>query len=642
MDEVNDISSVITIKNRLSNKMDGSFVLYRTNDEDIEANLVIKQHNGDDLRSVIGIKVEKHHDIDASIDVMYRGNTEIQGGIEAIAVNFLESYIEVRPHNQMFGGFELFEAPRVEVTLSPVADATTRSRDDLRTINYGDTRSMLTGKSPDEEFGAFVQFADFQNSIPDLKFIESAKLRLYYASFPLDSDLALHQPNTIWRELGITDANKPHSVELLHDSYTINTIDRYVEFDIMETALRWQSGTLENYGLILSTTDDNRLTFLTRESDRSPQLIIKYVTSQVYSIGRSEMESSIFVYGKKNYDISGVLTVDSDVGIYNLESYLYVHRQADYLYSDIPSKIPISKPELFSFLTIQKREYTEIDATLTVAVHSMTEVESNVSSSKPDIDSSLTIDPKISLASLITIAKPMTEDINFLFAISKPDLASTLTVSDHTRANNYLDSELTVRTEYESFMDSTLSISIRDMAGLLTVRAIDQIDMDGIIQVPDKFDVDSTLGYSHPDLKGTITIRAIGNEYLDSSIEVPYYEDLPSTFGYSHPDLSAVLTVTYTSEVDGEMYVKDKEYLDGLIDVKKINEISGYLMVKAVNQIDSEISVNRPELFGYLSPRVVGENELIAEILIKKRNVADLNSYISVRGQGNRNFVILF
>jgi hypothetical protein len=90
------------------------------------------------------------------------------------------------------------------------------------------------------------------------------------------------------------------------------------------------------------------------------------------------------------------------------------------------------------------------------------------------------------------------------------------------------------------------------------------------------------------------------------------------------------------------MYVKDKKYLDGLIDVKKINEISGYLMVKAVNQIDSEISVNRPELFGYLSPRVVGENELIAEILIKKRNVADLNSYISVRGQGNRNFVILF
>lgn len=622
--------------------MEGSFKLYRINDEDIEAELIVKQHNGDDLRSVISVKVEKHNDINASLDVMYRGNAELESSLEAVAVNFLESYIEVRPHNQMFGGFELFEAPRVEVKLSPVADATTRSRSDLRTINYGDTRSMLTGRSTDEEFGAFVQFADFKNSIPDLNIIESAKLRLYYSSLPLNSNIELHQPNTIWRELGITDANKPQSVELLHDSYMVNAIERYVEFDIMETASRWQSGALENYGFIISTSDDNRLTFFTRESDRSPQLIIRYVTSQVYSIGRSEMESSIFVYGKRDNDISGVLTVDSDVGLTSIDAQLYVHQQKDPLFSETPSKMAISKPELFSALTVQRREHQEIDAVLTVTVHTTTEVESRIGSNKPDIDSLLTIDPNISLASIITIAKPMNEDIDSYIQVSQRDLGAYLTVSDHTRANSYLSSELTVRTEYESFLDANIAISERDMAGLITVRAIDQIDMDGIIQVPDHYDIDSTLGYSHPDMNAVITIRAIGDEYLEGSIEVPYYEDLESTFGYSQPDLSAMLTVTYTSEIESEIYVKDKEYLDSVIDVKKISEMSGYLMVKAVNQIDGELSVNNPELFGYLSPRVAGDNELVAEILIKKRNVADLNSYISVRGQGNRNFVIIF
>lgn len=569
MDEVNEISSIITVKNRLSSRLTGSFNLYRQEDDEIEATLLIKQHIGDDLRSSISARVANEHDVNSTMDVMYRGNGDVESIIEAVAVQYLESYIEVRPHNQMYGKFELLSAPKKIVSLAPIADATTRSREDLRTINYGDTRSMLTGQSDGETFGSFIQFADFENSIPDLKFIENTKLRLYYANFTNGSNLELHQPNTIWREMGVTDANKPNSVEKLVDQYTVNTVERYVEFDIKDVALRWQSKELDNYGFIISTEENERFTFFTRESDRSPLLIIEYITSQVFSIGRSELESQVFVYGAGRKDLSGVLTVKSTVGIEYLESSLYVHRIADPVLSDLKSNVAASRPDMFSTITVKIPANSSID-------------------------------------SLITVGYRKTDEISGRISVNRPELNSILVVSNHTKASNFMSGELIVKSsEQEEWLASKVSISKPDINSYLTVKAIDVSD-------------------------------------LESLIEVPFYDNIDALFGYSKPQIDAELTVKYTSDTESYLYVKEKEYLESIIDVKNISEIPGSMIVKVFEQIDGGITINTPELFGWLSPRVSGENDLNAEILIKKRNVGDLNSYISVRGKGNRNFVIIF
>lgn len=585
--------------------MQGSFTLFRPAEDFLDSSIIIMQHNGDDLRSTISVKVEKYVDVDSIIDIKYRGNSDTEAEIEAIAANYMNASIEVRPHNQMFGKFMLMEAPKVNIKLSPIADATTRSRDDLRTINYGDTRSMLTGKSPDEDFGAFIQFNDLDKAIPDLKYIESAKLRLYYATFTEGGNLELHQPNTIWRELGVTDANKPHSVELLNDKYSINIIERYIEFDVFDIAKRWQSESLDNYGFIITTSDDGRYTFFTRESDKSPELIINYITSQVYSIGRSELESSIFIYGRGNSDLSAKLIVDSDIGIDNLESSLYVHRAADFLPNDLSSKIAGSKPDLFSKLTVQRRTFSDLESTITVGVRTMTEIISEIGVSNPDMDSVLTVDPNMSLASLITVYKPTLEYLDSSIISNAPDLFSTITVSKYKKAENEIESTLIVKSGEESNIDSIISVSRRDIEGSIIIRVQEDTELSGYIQVPDRYDFDSILGYSHPDM-------------------------------------TSVLTVKYADFMDSQIYVKDKEYLDSLIDVKNISEMSGFLMVKAFDQIDGELAANNPDLFGTILPRVAGDNDLVSQMLIKKRNVSDLNSYISVRGQGNRNFVIIF
>ncbi|WP_110932419.1 DNRLRE domain-containing protein [Paenibacillus bouchesdurhonensis] len=604
MDEVFDISSEIIVKSKLSNRLGGSFILYRSLDEDLESTVLIKKPSGSDLNSILSIRTKHELNLDAAIDIKYRGNDDIDSEILAIAADFLDSIIEVRPHNQMFGKFELLEAPRVQVKMPPIADSTTRSRPDFQMINYGDARSMLTGKSSEEEFSSFIQFANFEASIPDLKYLESAKLRLYYINFPINSNLELHQPNTIWRELGITHANQPYSVELLKDQYVINTKERYVEFDVLDIALKWQEKSLDNFGFIIKTSDGNSLSFFTRESDHSPLLIIDYITSQVYSIGRSELEAGIFIHGKGHKDITGMITVKSDVGLEWLESSIYVHRKEDPLDEDRDALIAVNRREISSSLIIGIRRYDELESTIAVRNELQTSLSSTISISKPDLTAAITVDPNISLPSVMTVSRKECSQINATITINQRDLGAALEVSDYSREASDIKAEITVVSEREEFLESFLSVSRQDLSANIIARVQDEHD-------------------------------------IDSVLEIPYYEDLDGIIRASRPDLSSSITVKHISETDAFIEVKERNYLDSVVDVRNINELDSIIVAKQINETDTEIVISQPDLAGFLSPRVERIEELTASAMIRKRYVTDLDSSIAVRGRGNRNYVYI-
>lgn len=604
MDEVFDISSEIIVKSKLSNRLGGSFILYRSLDEDLESTVLIKKPSGSDLNSILSIRTKHELNLDAAIDIKYRGNDDIDSEILAIAADFLDSIIEVRPHNQMFGKFELLEAPRVQVKMPPIADSTTRSRPDFQMINYGDARSMLTGKSSEEEFSSFIQFANFEASVPDLKYLESAKLRLYYISFPTSSNLELHQPNTIWRELGITHANQPYSVELLKDQYVINTKERYVEFDVLDIALKWQEKSLDNFGFIIKTSDGNSLSFFTRESDHSPLLIIDYITSQVYSIGRSELEAGIFIHGKGHKDITGMITVKSDVGLEWLESSIYVHRKEDPLNEDRAALIAVNRREISSSLIIGIRRYDELESTIAVRNELQRSLPSSISISKPDLTSAITVDPNISLPSVMTVSRKECSQINATITINQRDLGAALEVSDYSREASDIKAEITVVSEREEFLESFLSVSRQDLSANIIARVQDEHD-------------------------------------IDSVLEIPYYEDLDGIIRASRPDLSSSITVKHISETDAFIEVKERNYLDSVVDVRNINELDSIIVAKQINETDTEIVISQPDLAGFLSPRVERIEELTASAMIRKRYVTDLDSFIAVRGRGNRNYVYI-
>lgn len=604
LDDFLEISSEITVKNKLSNRMNGSFILYSSSIEELESTLLIKKPSGDDLNLLLSVRAPRELDLNVTLDIKYRGNDYIDTEIEAIAGSYLDSIIEVRPHNQMYGKFELLEAPKIEVGLEPIADATTRSRSDLQTINYGDTRSMLTGKSQEEEFKSFIQFSSFTESIPDLKYLEGVKLRLYYINFPAGSNIELHQPNTLWREMGVTYANQPFSIELLSSQYTNNLKERYIEFDLLEVALKWQDFSLDNLGFIVTTSSNEAISFFTRESDKSPLLIVNYISSKVYSIGRSELEAGLFINGKGQKDIAGTITVKSDVGLDYLISNIYVHRKEDPLDFDTESYIAASRPEINSSLIIAKRTQSELDALLTIRSSKNLELDSAINVNNPDLISTITVDPKISLSSLLTVSKKETSSLDAFIIVNQRDLGATIDVSKYKKHIDDIDAEITVKSGEEEFLESSIYIS-------------------------------------RQDLNGVLTVRAFGEEFLDSSLEIPFYNSQDSMISISRPDVPSMLMVKYIDQIDGFLEIKERNYLESVIDVKNINELESFITVKQINETESEIIINQPDLSGYITPRIEGIEDLSVLAMIRKRDVSDLNSIMVIRGKGNRNYVFI-
>ncbi|OIB04578.1 hypothetical protein AK95_13260 [Paenibacillus sp. LC231] len=597
-DEHDDLHSEIYIRQRLENKVSGRFILFRPNHNDIDSTLFTMIRDKDELDGMLSARRLKLQDISSTLDIKYRGNGDVEAHIEAIAASFLECTLEVRPHNRLFGKFELLEAPRIDVQLPPLADATTRSRDDLRTINYGDMKSMLTGKNSEESFESFVSFGELKDRIPDLKILENAKLRLYYINFPSNANLELHQPNTLWRELGVTHANKPYSIELLNNQYIHNTTERYIEFDVLDIAKRWESNALLNYGFIIKTTNNEPLSFFTKESGIPPLLIVNYITSQIYSPGRTDLESTVFINGKGHKEITGYLTVHSDVGFSTLECTLYVHRKEDPMFTELASSIAVSRPDVQADLTIARREYDHIESTLTVANKLSEDMEFNIRASVPDLFGEMIIDPNAFLSSFITIAIVENEDVESSIIASQRDLSGGLTVTSIKKSFDDLASSLIIKNTIEE-------------------------------------DLVSYISASQPDISAGITARALGENDLDSKIELPYYNTYEAHILTSVPDLAASIMLKYKNEIDAVIWVKDKELLDAAIDVRQINELEATLLVKQIHEIETNMVVNVPDLTGHLFPRVSGIDELDNTISIRKRDVSDMDSILLIKGSSN-------
>ncbi|PYE51672.1 DNRLRE domain-containing protein [Paenibacillus barcinonensis] len=739
-----DTEGIIYVKSP-SNRFTSKYVLYAQDETNLESELVIATRQESTLESIISIKSSiRNKDISSGLDVMYRAYGDLESTIEAIMFTELESSINVRPHNRAQGRFELIEAPRTNIELKPIGDATTRSRIDLQTINYGDTQRMMIGHDNVEEFESFVKFSDLKVAIPDLLYLEDANLRLYYTgTIKSGANIEIYQPSTLWREYGITYANKPSATELLAYQYTINTVEKYIEINVLDVLKRWQDGTLINYGLNIKSSDNTPIYFNTRESSKPPLLQVRYITSAVQSHGRSEIDSALFVYKKGNKDLSSSLTIKSDRGWNYLESSLYVHRYEDPMFKEFDSSIGVSRPDVNSSLTVAIRTYNDLNSYISIIEDGITESDSSLTISTPDLLSSITVDPKMSLASEISIANRSYVDLTGSIVVSSPDLPSYLDVSDYNRIRLDFDAEVSIRNEiyddFDSFVgisnpdlnsglnvreidqydveafinvterhyqdafinvsrpdllgelyirgvyyedldsyinvkanhdtegsvslsrpnlsgyfnvraiehsdlesyvniraaldyDSSLAISRPDINSSIQVRAISNKDLDSYINVKANLDYDSSIGISRPDLSSALYIRAIENCDLGSYINVPAVEDYEASVGISRPDLHSVLTVKYISDQDSYIYIKEREYLDSVIDIRQINDLESTIMIKQIKEVESSMSISRPDLTGFLYPRVGGLHDTDAIVSIRKRDVSDMNSSILIRG----------
>lgn len=540
--------------------MEGRFNLYRQETEELESEVLIAYRQSSYVDSSMEIRVQRGQDINSQLSVKYGVNNEIESTIQAISLNGIDGFIEVPPHNRLLGRFELFEAPRVTKYLSPIADATTRSRSDLQTVNYGDTQSMMIGQSMAEEFESFVNFGDLETVVPDLNKLEEAKLRLYYSgSFIDETDIKIYQPNTLWREYGITHANKPYATELLADSYTVNHKEHYIEFELLDLVRSWQSKDRINYGFIIKSSSDHATYFNTRESDKPPVLILKYITSLNYSYGRTELPSSLIVYGAGRSDRESSLTVKSNIGLNHLEASLYVHKYKDPMEEEKDSVLVVSKPDVNSILKVVYRKSNELESHISIASKGQKEITSELVTSTPEKVAMITVDPNVSVKSILTVTKRLNEDMDSVVIINRPDINGSITVTPFKRTESVMDSEITIMGLDYYGLDSQFIISRPDINGELSVRAIGQSEVDSFINVPYYTDLDSLFHIRHhSDLESSITVGKISDTEADIVI--------------SNPALAGYLYPRFATEAD----------LDSLANIRKRNavDLNSFLIVK--------------------------------------------------------------
>lgn len=674
--EYEELNSTMKIRT-LSNKMEGVFVLYQRGQSEIDSKLTIRIAREDSIKGSIGVRASKTENLNATLDIKYRGDSEIGGFLEVVGSSYLESYMEVRPNNRMFGLFEILPPPRKNVEIVSTEDSTTRSRSDLRTINYGDSQRMMIGNSlssvEDEYLESFIKFDNVRTYVQDMLILEKANMRLYYVGDLTEgTNIELQLPDSKWFEMGITDANKPNASGFVTNKYTINRTDRYIEFDLLELFPKWVSGVINNLGLIIRSSDSHSTSFYTREGRFKPVINVSYITNQVQSMGRTEINSTMFIFGSGKGDLNSTLTVHSDYGFdETFTGFFQVHRPEVPVTNERNAFFIVSKPEQQARMTIAQRDEKEIDATISVQIKTSNFKDSTMTISKPELASWLTVDPNISLKSTMTISRKENSDINSFLGVSREALDSHLFIRAYGESE--IDATLTVKSLQEEDFHASLAVSRDSVIGHMHIRAYGEHDFNGSIgvRVKDEDDfssfltisrealdssitirgygtadfnghlsvqkheesiVEANMAVSRPEINAFMIIRALGESDMNASIEVPHYHYVESHMGVTRPELQATLEVRVPYYFEGHLYIKHREEVEATFMVHNISELAGYFEVIAVSYVDSTMGVSKPDLHGYLYPRVAGDSDLNTFTHIRQRDASDLNSYFHVGG----------
>ncbi len=557
----------------------------------------IKQKGTAPIDSLISVRVQETDELDSSLNIMYRGNGDREALILAISSTYMDSVIEVRPHNQAFGRFELLEAPRKTAKLSPIADATVRSSEDYKTINYGELRTMGAGSNANEYFESFINFGDLSKAIPDLRIVKEAKLRLYYTGiYPKDQVIKLSQPDKLWREYGVNYVNRPLPVSLLKDKYTVNETEWYIEFDIMDVVAQWQNDTLPNYGFIITSDEPSLYYFYTRESSKPPTLQITYITNQIYSIGRSEIQSQMFIWGIGRSERSAVLEVHSDYGFSERSGMLYVHRPEVPLLSEQDGAIGVTRNWISGNLTSAYRDNKEIEAMIGYYYRKTDARDFLLSVSTPEKEAYITVDPRRSLPALIQAKAIKSSDRESNLTVSRPSQVGQITTSKYKRTQSEIDCTLTYAIQKSSEINASISISRPEITGKLAVRVTEASLREGIIEVPYSFNLESSLSVSRPSVPSMISVH-------------------------------------YKSDMDGHIEVKERVELDCSLMVYSVSSIEATMLVMQHNEINTTLYVSKPELSAYVQARVPGSAELAGLADIRIKDARDLDCIFRARGQ---------
>lgn len=527
----------IDVKGRITilphNKMSGKVNVIAVGKDDITSSVIVKKPV--DLNSSIRIYSDN-----IIIDPKYPPTfgSQKKANISILYRDEIRSSIKINAKNKMSGVVDITPPPKKTIKLYPVQDAFVR--EGIPTLNYGIEQSMAVGHNSilNESYRSLIQFE--LSSLPKDIIIDQASVKLFSSETKkISQQIGIFSLQSEWTELGVTWDNQPIISSLL-DIQNIN--DGKIVFDVTSETKNWFDGTSNNFGLevkAINETISEQVQFNARENAvDKPFLEITYRDKTVYSFGRSDIASKMFIYSVGSKDIKSSLKIrgfdtnavlPSRIHIYNplfMESNLVISkpdlvskitvRQSDSKevtakltisqksFANAPSKITISAPDRLGRITIPYRN--EINAAITVKGFDKNDLPSKLSISRDTVFGSIRLRQKgnTDVTASLMINKGETRDLKSLMNISKPEIRGNIQVV----LSSYMPSSLTIRGNEVSEIPSNIVIPHRN-------DILSSIEIVGASMIPASININSGFlrgniripAYITNDIRGKMTVR---------------------------------------------------------------------------------------------------------------------------------------
>jgi hypothetical protein len=615
------------------------YKLYQTDNEDVSATIQPSFVDDSEKDFTIVIRRSENEDLLSTLDIKYREQSEIIATLQPVSSKFVNATIEVNPHNSMYAIADILQPPLLTKEFETVKDATVRSGLDYQTLNYGTEPSMMVGCKNSEEFEAYI---DFNIQLPQNVLIQDARLKLYFVgNYTSGLNIKLYSVDREWSEYALTYRNKPQRLELISDTYTVDYTDRSINFNLKNeiNEVYTNQKTSKGYVVVIEhNNSDNYISFYTKEGSKPPKLIVDYYDTQIYSAGRAQINSTMFVYGAGRKEIGATINVHSDRGNDDLISTLYVHRYDTPVPKDLPMTIAITRNSTNSKITVAQRDNKDVRAIMRVAEKRAEDLVSMLSVTRNEINSMIYVKHQKTVNATITVQKYEDENVVSMIAVNRDSINSTIFV----RERSYINSTITVQKHEGSNIISTITITRENIPATIFVKERSNLTSTIAVARNIKEDLISSITVTKDHVYSTISVKE--REYLDSQVTVrrTEFNEMPSMISVTKDSVNATITVKERSCVDATIFVYqvDKSELPSILAVRRDN-INATLIVKAPSDINSTMIISKPEIKTGISVRVKKDDYLNTTMHVRAKDADDLISVLVVKSERGRAYYFI-
>lgn len=571
MEEFNELNGAIFIPPK--NRMSGKINIIGIGSCDLIGKLTVKQIT--DLISLVNIYTDEFILTPSLPPVMANQRK----------AKFLIPYREqisasvfIPPKNKMSGLVTGIEPPTYYLNLEPEADTFIRSQ--LPTLNYGDLQSVLVGyrKNNNEIFRTLIKFDE--NQIPVNSKIESAFLKLYnYANNNSTQQVGIYSISTNWQEYGVTWANQPAIKELVTIAETGNY--GYTNIDITDIVTRWYDKSESNTGLMIrymNERENQYEQYVARESiSNKPHLELQYKLDVIYSVGRSNIDASVFV---KSVGKSDLLECSITVPLYENSAKLSSNVHIYNFNWMLEASVNVNKPELISDVKIKRTDDEYLIGLTKIRVKGGhlpgDRLDARVTINKPIINavvklrlhnylpSNININPRIIDADLIGA------NVKVVRRKSGYDLFPSFLIINNPR----LTAKVIIKRQQEA-----------SITGELTIRRNERIKLKSNFVVNKPSLIANVKVVLSEYLDASVTIKQVSN--ITANVFIPYKKFLPASINIIHASMlkssifviSGYLKATITIPWKGTSYRQGKVF----VRVREANEIIGVVNIGGDN-----------------------------------------------------------